>query len=194
MKALHFLSLLILSTCAFAQVTRTVSILPESRVYINGVSNVNKFSCEVCNDDRAELINLCYSEVQDQLVFDENRYAIKVEKFDCENRHMTSDLKETLQIDEHPYIFLQLISLDGLSLENPSNVATIKITIAGKSNEYCLPYIVKPVDQKTYRIVMENDLNMRDFSIEPPTALMGLIKVSENISIRLNLLIQLKEG
>lgn len=191
MKTLLFLSFFLLTTFAFSQVTQTISILPESKIYLNGVSNINEFSCVVRNNNQPEKLDLCYTKDEDQLIFDDNRYAISVARFDCENRHMTRDLKETLKMEEHPYIYLELKSLEEISLTDKTNQATLKITIAGKPNEYCLPYKVERLDQNIYRVDLESDFNMRDFDIEPPTALMGLIKVKEKISIRLNLLVKL---
>jgi len=174
-----------------AQNTQRVIIHPESKIYLNGVSNINKFECELCNSEEPQILDLCYTG-EELLAFDRNRYVIAVDNFSCENSHMTRDLKKTLKINKYPNMYLEIEQLTpGGGFED--GLVDLKIILAGTANTYCLPYSFNKVDVDTYKVEIKNDFTMTEFNIEPPTALLGLIKVKDQISIRIDLLIEFEQ-
>lgn len=178
----------------FSQETQRVYILPESRIFLEGTSNVNSFSCELCNGSSPTKLDLCYQPEKLNYMFDQNQYAISVDKFVCDNKHITADLKKALKIDQHPYIYLQLNKLIGFNNKIGVKQAELSITIAGVTNDYCLSYELKPgVEKGQFQVFLNYDFDMRDFEIEPPTALMGLIKVKKDIEIKLHLVLAIEQ-
>lgn len=177
----------------FSQVTQKVYILPESRIFLDGESNINTFSCELCNGSESTILSLCYQPQKLAYIFDQNQYALSIDNFVCDNKHITSDLKKALKIDQHPYIYLQLNKLINYNKNIGTKQAEISITIAGVTNEYCLNYTVQTLDKGVFQVTSESDFDMRDFEIETPTALLGLIKVKKDIEIKLHLVLAIEQ-
>jgi len=174
-----------------AQDTQQIIIHPESKIYLNGVTNINKYECELCNSEKPQVMNLCYTG-EDVLAFDQNRYVIDVDNFSCESAHMTRDLKKTLRIKKYPHMYLEIEQLTpGGGFED--GLVDLKIILAGKANTYCLPYSYERIALNTYNVEIKNDFTMTEFDIEPPTALLGLIKVKDHISIKIDLVIEFKK-
>ncbi len=174
-----------------AQEWRKASILPQSKIFLHGVSNVNSFSCEVCGTDEVTTLNLFFSSEGKQLLFDENEYRIPIKNFLCENSRMTADLQEALRMDIYPAMSLELKALSNLPDSTQFPQARLQISLAGKSNTYDLTYACTRMSENFYHVVLTRDFNMSEFGIDPPTALMGLIKVKEKIEIELDLYILL---
>ena len=178
------------SMTLFGQVTQKVYILPESKIFLDGESNINTFSCELCNGSERTVLSLCYQPQKLSYIFDQNQYAISVDNFVCDNKHITSDLKKALKMDEYPYMYLQLNKLIDFGKSQGNKQAELSITIAGVTNDYCLNYELKPsIENGEFLVNLASDFDMREFGIEPPTALMGLIKVKKDISIKLHLVL-----
>ena len=178
------------SMTLFGQVTQKVYILPESKIFLDGESNINTFSCELCNESERTVLSLCYQPQKLSYIFDQNQYAISVDNFVCDNKHITSDLKKALKMDEYPYMYLQLNKLIDFGKSQGNKQAELSITIAGVTNDYCLNYELKPsIENGEFLVNLASDFDMREFGIEPPTALMGLIKVKKDISIKLHLVL-----
>jgi len=188
------ITLCLIASLVNAQETQKVIILPQSKIYLNGESNINTFSCELCNGSEKVKLDLCYQPEKLSYMFDQNQYTISVDKFVCDNKQITTDLKKALKIEEHPNMYLQLNRLIGRDITNGSKQAEISITIAGVTNDYCLNYDLKDSeDRDVYQVSLASDFDMRDFGIEPPTALMGIIKVKKDIAIKLHLVLEILE-
>ncbi|MBL3655790.1 YceI family protein [Fulvivirga sediminis] len=177
---------------AKAQTIQRVTIQPESHFSLSGTSNINSFRCVMENAFSNNQLNVCYNQEEDQLIFEKTGFHLAVEKFDCGNAKMTHDLKNALKAETYPKIEFELLTLAGLKAGDCEPVAESVISIAGQANKYLLKYIVKQISEDQYRIYLNADFNMTDFGIAPPTAMMGIVKVNEMISINLILNVVMK--
>ena len=175
-----------------AQDTRKIIILPQSKIVLHGLSNVNSFVCEVCCMEEITVMDLSFTGNAAKLLFNDNAYQIPIKNFICENNRMTRDLQNALNMADYPSMSLELKALSSLKDTTQAPRAKLKITLAGKSNTYDLTYESTNLSENFYRVVLTRDFNMSDFGIEPPTAMLGLIKVKEKIEIELDLYILLK--
>ncbi len=84
-----------------------------------------------------------------------------------------------LKTSEYPEIFLELKKLSMESSEKA--IAEVLISIAGKTETYKVPVEITegPVSQYTGNLV----LNIKDFNLEPPKKMLGLIVVKDDIEI-----------
>lgn len=191
MKTLTILFFCIFLTLfAFGQQVEAVRIASGSTLDLKGVSNINSFTCQLPIPPKT--LTLGYHHQSDSIVFEENQLLLTVDHFDCENNMMTRDLKKTLKMEEHPYIKLQLLGIGKVNSNKEKVQANMKISIAGVSNCYWLNANIKQIAPTKYRVELKHTFDMNDFEIEPPTALMGLIKVKEDISIDLLLILSLQ--
>jgi hypothetical protein len=167
----------------------------KSEFVIHGQTSFNDFTCTYQGD----------IEDSDTILFltkrDGNKYDyqnavidISVDKFDCANRIITRDFQELLQADTYPSIAIELNSLT--IYEKPLKADQtglghfdISMTIAGVTNAKRVILLSGQNSNEEFNLAGILDLNIREFDLEPPTKLGGLIKVKEELSIELKLIL-----
>ncbi len=179
---------LLCSQTLVAQSINKVELSSESSFRITGTSNINQFECEIKQGFHESQMAIWSSIEGNKISFKNTKVSINVNQIECANSHITNDLREALKEEEYPTISLELLSITG-RLTKEQDVAKTLIIIAGKSNIYYLKYSVKFLDEKSFQIKLNANLQLQDFDITPPTALMGLIKVNDTITIDLNFVI-----
>jgi hypothetical protein len=178
-----------------AQTTTTNLIIePKSTFILSGVSNVNEFDCKIVEGLCGQQLDVCYAQIDNSIIFNNTRFRLDVQKFDCNSSYITRDMKKTLKSEKYPFMYFELISISNLfgDGQNKESLAETLITISGQTNKYFLTYQFEPIDSDTYSVHINSDFDMKEFGILPPTALMGFIKTEETINVDLNLIISTK--
>ncbi len=190
-----------LSAGLFSDTTRSRSyqILEESRLFLEGSSNVNQFKCRC--EESFPAASFAFENDENsfgKIKFFDTRLAIKTRNLECGNKMMNKDLQRALHAEAFPYIAIQL-SEAFFRVENtfPDKIhqkwtpmtAQTFISIAGQTRKVQLDVHVQKTGNDRYRFTAAKDLRMTDFGITPPTALLGLVKVDDRIRINLDLAI-----
>lgn len=186
----------LMPTSAFGQFMDVAQISfvaeDESLVTIHGRSSVGPFRCdaqEVTGNGRGGWSN----EVTEEPFVEASLTAI-VGSFDCQNGKMSRDLRKALREDTNPVVVFTVN--DGYA--RPAKVDETGEFILRASGQMNIAGVEKPVDIHltavregfmSFRLTGTHDIKMTDFQIDPPTALLGLIKADENITIEFNLLL-----
>lgn len=163
---------------------KTIKVLATTRLFIQGEANIKKFSC-VFNphyfDGQKEVM---YVKEKNTIRFKNAILNLRNEGFNCGNKAIDKDFHELLKTEESPKITLELTQITLLD-DNKGEVQAF-ITIAGHTKEYTFPVDIRssPID----RFVGRLKLNIRDFNLEPPKKMMGLIVIKEEIEINFDLL------
>lgn len=184
-EGLILAALLVVSTApndAGAQ-DRIVVLPAESRILIEGTSNVNSFTCEAAAVSGFGLLadNSGSDDVKGEV-------EIPVQAFDCENRRMSRDLFEALKGERHPAIRYRL---DGVRIvdENPENGAALleaegTLWVAGTGRSIRTRVMGDRLANGYLRATGALDFSMSDFGIDPPTAMLGLVRVRDDVTVR----------
>ncbi|MEZ5044808.1 MAG: YceI family protein [Saprospiraceae bacterium] len=185
--SLLFGLLLIFPTTLLSQQDIPFKILESSRLYIEGKSNVNSFTCDCKEDFPPAKMRLNSTANSNVAYFHETRVEITTEKLDCGNKGINRDLSKALKADEYPKICFELCSItfqEAAHYDEWQNVkANADITIAGKTKRVKMDIKAKQMADGQLAIKSSKAINMSDFGIDPPTVLMGLIKVKDEISL-----------
>lgn len=182
---------------ATANTAPSTSFVPleASRLWIQGSSNVNEFECNATNytgeatlpayNDPSQLLNL-----DSELLF--VKVDIEVDSIDCGKRKMNSDLREALQAKSYPditFVFddANLLSVpqsidDGFEVEVQGY-----LTVAGTTKKISFQTDAYFLDDRRVRAVGESTIKMTDYGVKPPTALMGLIRADEELTVHFDL-------
>ena len=172
---------------------------PSSILEVNGKTNINSFSCT--SRERALRGKLSYQlEAETTTInFQNTKLKIAIQQLDCGAKAINKDLHKALQSDGYPNITIDLIQLFNLECKNLGNCdswvnfeAVADIIIVCTSKSVYIPVQVKKLDDFSYRIRGSKNLELCDFGIEPPTAMMGLIKVKNKIEINFDLFVDLE--
>uniref|UniRef100_UPI0040494ECF YceI family protein n=1 Tax=Fulvivirga sp. TaxID=1931237 RepID=UPI0040494ECF len=192
MKSNALLMLMLIPALLKAQSTSKFVIDPSSSFTLSGVSNVNEFDCELKEGFCEDQLSIGYSHKNGNVYFKNANLSVSVSKFDCNSKYITRDMKKTLKEEEFPFMEFELLSIENFtSNKNTCPMAEALVTISGHTNKYYLKYELTPLTDSTYQIKMGSDFKMKDFNIDPPTAMMGLIKVHDTITVEIDLLLKL---
>jgi len=166
---------------------KTVKILEHSQINILGSTNVNSFTCELNVSEINSVVNVYYNKNQRKILFDNTALHIDVGCFDCGSRLMNSDFKELLKKDIYPEIVLELKEIAMSPKNNNDVLAYMAIYLAGETRLYSFPLKVENEDQM--HIYGCLSLTLSDFNLDAPTKALGLIVVSDQIEINIDLLV-----
>ena len=169
----------------------------DSKLWIEGRSNVNEFECHA-NQYFAEATLIDDNDpIEFQQQFEKRVFMqveIMVNGFECGRSRMNQDLQKALKSSEFPEISFMFDSATILAIpENPSDKNTFEIdvrgtlTVAGNTRD--IQFITTAYFVETYRIraIGKTSIRMTDFGVEPPSALMGLIKAEDELTVNFDL-------
>lgn len=164
----------------------TVVLLPhQSVITINGTSSLHDWEEKVEKFD----VNL-------NLTFREKEISgIDMVSLTCQSVSITSDnsimthkTHNALQVEKYPEIIFKLVSVDHLTSKNGNFSGTLvgDIILAGVTKRIQLTFVGTHTGNKI-TIKGSKELNMNDFKIKPPTAMMGTLKTGEQITVSFQL-------
>lgn len=177
----------------FQQASGSFHILSGSRLYLDGSSNVVKFTCHCDCYDPAQAHNFQLQTEASNLQFSRTQIKFGTRALDCGHRGINTDMYQTLKADHYPHITIEL-----LRTKLPTTSATDQtfnaqaltaITIAGVRRQEWLNIRVQRQAPNKYRFTGAKPLSMASFGLEVPRPMMGLIQVSDLIEINLDLLV-----
>jgi polyisoprenoid-binding protein YceI len=175
---------------------KRLTVHPKSQFWIQGKATTHAFTCQVETVDGRALLPAAGQDSIPKEANDEQTTVevnVPVRSFDCGNRVMTKDLKETLKMEEHPNIHFELIDARvGAPVDTSEQWRPVEVlgalTVAGKKRVTNLSALGRAIDENRFRIRGCQPLRMTDFNIEPPTKAFGLIKVKDRIEVQFDLL------
>lgn len=176
-----------------------LEVVDGSRLYLEGSSNVNTFTCECESMDKLPPLQLKMQELQHRkgAYFKNARISIRTQTLDCGHRGINRDLYESLKSSQHPTISLALDevhwksegALDGKSAWQWLT-ACAELTVAGVTREVDLTVKARQLRHKTFRFVSKHRIRMTDFGVVPPTAMFGAVKVDNEVDLHFDLIVQ----
>jgi hypothetical protein len=103
---------------------------------------------------------------------------------------MTRDMHRALKGDRFPTIIFQYNRLLGVEfIENADTTPTLNVEVsggmalAGSANGVRIETTIDPKSRDRFRLSGRFQLRMTEYNIEPPTALMGLIRVRDRVAV-----------
>lgn len=184
-------SLSILTFHLSAQEGLEIQILDNSKLFIEGKSNVNKFECHCTEDFPATQVQFNSTPKNGTAHFNKTEMKITTNKLDCGKKAINNDLIKTLKADEYPNIILELCSLTFMKAANDQEWQQVKaetfLTIAGTTRTMNMLVNAKQLGKNKFKVKSSEEIKLTDFGIEPPTALLGLVKVKDEMMLHLDL-------
>lgn len=168
----------------------------DSRIHIEGTSTVNDFTCragEVIGSGYVRGEELAAPKAGNDGAMDEGlELTAPVRSFDCGNERMNRDMYDALKASSHPEIEFVLKRVDVLEGGNTGEDGYMLrvngfLTLAGEERN--ITFDIRGAVLPDGRLHAEGalDLRMSDFGITPPTALLGLVRAHDQITVRFDL-------
>ncbi len=173
----------------------TTYIEDNSRLSIEGSSNVNTFECN-SNDKSAPLsVGISTSSNGDTLLLTNAGILLRTKTLDCNNTKMNSDLCAALKAEQYPSIKIDLLGVitkDGSRFDDIENEwKTVKalaaFTITNVTKRVVMEVRVRRIEDGKFRFMSHKEVKMTDYNIQPPEALFGMIKVNNVINITMDI-------
>lgn len=164
------------------------TIMNESKLSILGTSNVTDFECLYDNDFRIDTLSHYLALDQGIIKVSGDTLKLIIENFDCGKRGINKDFRSSLKSDEYPSIDISLISFK--QSNRLLKEVNVLISLAGSEKIFELEFTSSYLENGLIKIEGEQKLTMSDFNITPPRALLGLIKVRDELTIKFELLLK----
>lgn len=195
-KSVSFLLLIILfSGNLSSQTTVKVDLMKNSWLAINGTSNILSFKL-THNGEKllGKSITTNVFQKHNKIFLSENKLSIEVKNFKSDNKMALRDFLKLIKSESFPTLDAQLNYIEttpGIEKEKYSKgSAFLNITITGVTKPYTIP-VSSSRNGEYISVDGTKKINIRDFGLEPPVEMLGLIKVSEWISIDFHMVCKL---
>lgn len=201
---------------AAPQSTTRLTIAPRSTLVLNGTSNVASWRCtgttirgEASVAAPLSKVNEVIDRIEDGNIgpwmsnpeagkFPPPAFAlsIPIETLRCTGgRPMERDLTRTLKAASFPSIDFRLDGVRaGIEHDLDEHLYRTAIgghlALAGVTRELTVPVSAERLTRTTFRLRAELPVRMTDFSIQPPTAMFGLIKANDGLVVRFDLVLE----
>ncbi|MDQ7041648.1 MAG: YceI family protein [Rhodothermus sp.] len=157
----------------------------KSQVWIEGRATLKRFSCRATQVEGHGVVE-AGGAMQAQLV-------VAVQAFDCGEPSMNRDLQQALQADRFPairFVLGKVAVLEAPTVDSVRLDVTGALTIAGVTRTVRFVASGQLLVAGRVRLTGLLPLKLTDFKVKPPTALFGLVRVYDQITVHFDLVVQ----
>ena len=180
----------------------------DSRVWIEGTSNVTDFTCSTQQIDGHARLALRGTFLPAAASSDSMpthstapsrssesptvQARVPVRTLDCGKRRQNRDLYDAMKAGEHPAIHYTIVKADVMATPDSSRdhyvlEAIGELTIAGATRTVRLTLQGRRLDDGRMHAQGTLPIQMTNFDVEPPTAMLGLIRVHDEITVHFDI-------
>jgi polyisoprenoid-binding protein YceI len=195
---LYAIALFAFATTAAAQESARVPVAPESKLWIEGTSNLHGWSCKAEQLDAViELDKAGPTPVVLVSPRALKRVDVKVpvKSLKCGHGGMDDNLYKALNADASPEISYIMATFEVVPGE-AKDTFTLKtqgsLTVAGKENKLAMDVVASRLPDGTFKATGMVPIKMTDYGIKPPTAIFGRLKTGDEVKVNFELMVGAK--
>ncbi len=155
-----------------------LALAPDSKVWIEGDSNLHPWSCAATRPESKMEVDASAPEIARSLSL-----LVEVSGLECGSGKMNEKLRDALQSEKHPYIEYSLVKAQRVPGAALKLDAAGELTIAGKTQPVRFVVDVEMSPDGTAKARGKVDVLMSSFGVEPPTALLGVLKTYDKVTV-----------
>lgn len=180
---------------AFVGTAPVLELQPDSRLWVEGTSNVRPFACEAKDIDVQ--VETDQGPVVQRLVAGEKAVRMVVvsvpsKSLDCENNNkkMNEHMLKAIKAEENPSIEFRLQSYE-LTHEGDGANAVLEGTLklGGVEKPVTINAATKAAADGVLQVTGTYELRMTEYGLKPPKLMMGAFKVNDPVKINFDLLL-----
>jgi polyisoprenoid-binding protein YceI len=182
-----------LATTAAAQETARVAVAPESKVWIEGTSNLHGWSCKAEKLDAEiefDAAAAAQVSVAPPKALKKVEVKVPVRSLKCGHGAMDDNLYKALNAEAAPnisYILATFEATNGDSKDTFTLKTVGTLTIAGKENKLTMDVTATRLGDGTVKATGMVPIKMTDYGIKPPTAIFGRLKTGDEVKVNFEL-------
>ena len=169
-------------------------VQPASKLTIDGKTNINTFRCSITQYFGKDTLVLQEGGRNKRPVFKKGYVGLEAASFDCGMPVMTNDFEKTIKSKEYPVIFIEFLSFErgsGAQLTGGKFKGKIKISIAGVTRPFDVDCTIEAKESGLIHLQGGRDFTFSDFNLEPPSKMLGMVKVNDALTVNFHLVLLL---
>lgn len=173
------------------EVLRHWNVTSASYLQIEGTTNINTFQCGSVYESGNDMIRERWDPYNEKWeIF--GSIHLEVDNFDCQNRVMNNDFKNTLDYSNHPEIRVEFIDLKERRTMGNTRMAEgwVAITIVGKTRKYHIKSELELLDDHYSILRGKQIFTFSDFGLTPPQKGLGLVRVDDKLTVSFELILE----
>lgn len=182
----------LVATTAAAQETTRITASPESKLWIDGTSNLHAWSCKATQLDAA--LDVAGTSALPGAL---KRVEVKVpvRSLKCNRGGMDNNVYKALKADAAPNVTYSLATFEVLPGETADSF-TLKtigtLSVSGHENRLAMDIVGTRQPDGTVKATGTVPIKMTDYGVTPPTALFGRLKTGDEVKVSFELVLGTK--
>jgi len=169
----------------------TLTLQPQSKLWVDGTSTVRSFKCEAGSLD-ARVVTVAPGAVRSVVdgakAVNSAELDVPAKALDCRNGTMNEHMLKALKAEQFPTIAFKVSSYDVAKADTSlKGTATGELTLGGVTKTVTVAAQIREDADGTLRIVGTHELRMKEYGLKPPTLMMGTMKVNERVTVGFDL-------
>ncbi|MFN8889509.1 MAG: hypothetical protein ACK5WF_18770 [Cyclobacteriaceae bacterium] len=169
-------------------------VLPDSRLIIEGKTNVNSYSCAIPRYIGKDTLVLHEGGRNVRPVFVKGEVSLDARSFDCGIAPMTADFRKTINSKTHPVILIDFISFERAPSYKSGEEkfkSVVRISLAGVSKLFEMDCSIAAMPSGLIHLKGGRQFLFADFNLEAPKHMLGLVKVDQQLRVGFHLVLKL---
>ena len=169
----------------------TLTLKPQSQLWVSGTSTVRSFRCQAGTLDAAVAATgagAVSAVLAGEKAVRTAELKIPAKALDCRNGTMNEHMLKALKADAHPTIGFTISSYEVAKADTSlRGTATGELTLGGVTKTIEVAARLTEDPDGTLRIAGTHELNMKEYGLKPPTLMMGTMRVNEKVTVGFDL-------
>lgn len=192
---LSALLLIIVTYHTKGQSNASIQLNPKSVLSIHGSTNLLTFTLKQSGEKIRKTPVMVTASMHENIIRPgSNNLQLRVKNFTSNNHIAQREFYKLMNADQYPFLNIRLEQLElnpnTSGTTNLSGMAATRITITNVTQNITIPINIAR-QGNTFAVTGKKQINIKDFNLEPPVAVLGLVTVSEWIEIDLDLSINI---
>ena len=181
------------ATVARAQETTRVTVSPDSKLWIEGTSNLHDWACRTQDLNATVELDVATAAqftVAPPKALKRVQVKVPVKSLKCGHGAMDNNLYKALSDDAAPEISYIMATFEAISGETSDSFSLKTIgtlTVAGKEQNITMEVVATRLADGTVHATGMVPVKMTAFGIKPPTAIFGRVKTGDEVKVKFEL-------
>lgn len=159
-----------------------------SSMSVEGGSTLHDWTCPIETVEGTFQMETADADRQPLDAIKRVQIQVPVDAIRCEKETMNEKLREALQMDKYPQVYFKLKNAQLSPLPDSGSswvsvAATGELILAGERRQIDLPVKGQRLANGNVRFVGSHTIRLSDYGIDRPSAMLGTIKVSEEVTV-----------
>ena len=181
------------ATTAWTSSAETLTLQPESKLWVTGTSNVRDFECTATSltVDVTAVPGAVALVASGEKSVTGVAVRVPAAQLDCKNGKMNAHMLKALKGPEFPQIAFDLTSYDLATVATGVNVTLLgNLTLGGVTKAITIAAKASPTADSALKVTGTKDITLNEYGLKAPTLMMGTLKVSDVVTVHFDLLLK----